>query len=327
MTDRIVKLMASAILTTGLLFVFSISAHAQFRILKIVVTDEKNRALEDASVKIEGMDIYYESEGKTDKRGMYTQLIPNYLAGYYRVVVRKDGFAPDFKDELQPFISEELGVFFQLKPGDSQAELQKRLADQEKRQKFSAEVRLRFDQGVRLFDERQYNDALAEFNAALAIDPKQPAILARTGDCYARLNRNEEALDAYDKAIELDPGNASLYAQKGVVLSNLGKMAESQEMFRRSAGIDPKGAARNVYNLGATLVNAGEMTQAAEAFRQSIAADPNYAESYYNLGMSLANDEEMFPAAIDAFKKYAEIGKMADQIKIAKDMITALGGS
>jgi len=236
-------------------------------------------------------------------------------------------------------MGEEVAADFQLSPGDAnqklpfemtdadRAEYQKKLEDQKKRQKFSAEVKARFDKGVELFNLGQFQEALTEFNAALEVDPKQPGIHARAGDCYVKLDKNEEALAAYDRAIELEPADGSLYALKGVVLSRLGKTAESQEMFKKSAELDPAGAGMNFYNLGITMINSGDMAKAADAFKQSIAADPNYAESYYQLGMSLSGSEATFPDAIAAFKKYIEIGKKPDQVQIAKDMIPALGGT
>jgi len=337
MKVTIIKLMVSIALTSGLLLVFSMPAHAQNRLIRGKITDENNQPVEGAVVKIEGTDIVRNFNLKTNRRGEYTQLLGTQV-GTYRVIIRKDGFKPVFKENVRPELGEEVVVDFQLEPGDSaqklyfeltdsdRAEYQKRLEDQKKRQKFSAEVKAHFDQGVALYDAKQFNEALDEFNAALAIDPKQPGILARAGDCYLQLNRNEEALDAYDKAIELDPGDGSLYAQKGVVLGRLGKAAESQEMFTKSAQLDPRGAGLNFYNLGVTMYNASEMDKAADAFQRSIAADPNYAESYYLLGMSLANDEAMFSEAVEAFKKYIEIGKKPEQVQVAKDMITALGG-
>ena len=339
MKITILKSVISAALTAGLLLAFAIPANAQNRSIRGKVTDEKGQPLESVNVRIEGTDITRTFNLKTNRRGEYMQLLGT-QAATYRVVVRKDGYQPAYKDNLRPAGDDlEVTADFQLQPGDStvklpfemtdadRAEYQKRLEDQKKRQNFSKEVKARFDQGVTMFDAGQFSEALAEFNAALEIDPNQPGILARAGDCYLRLKRNEEALAAYDKAIELDPVDASLYAQKGVALSNLGKAAESQEMFTKSAELDPKGAAQNFYNLGVTLVNANDMDKAAAAFKQSIAADPNYAESYYLLGISLANDEAMFPAAIDAFKKYVELGKKPEQVQVAKDMISALGGN
>ena len=337
MKISILKSALAAALTAGLLLVFSMPVHAQNRAIRGKVTDEKDQPVDGATVKIEGTDLVRNFNLKTNRRGEFMQLLGTQV-GTYRVIVRKDGYQPAYKENLRPEMGEEATADIQLKPGDStqklpfemtdsdRAEYQKRLEDQKKRQKFSAEVKTHFDQGVTLFDAGQYNEALAEFNAALAVDAKQPGILARAGDCYLRLNKNNEALDAYNKAIELDPGDASLYAQKGVVLGRMGKAAESQEMFTRSAELDPRGAGMNFYNLGVTMYNAGEMDKAADAFKRSVAADSNYAEAYYLLGMSLANDESQFPAAVTAFKKYIEIGKKADQVQIAKDMIAALGG-
>jgi tetratricopeptide (TPR) repeat protein len=336
MKVTILKSVISVALTAGLLMVFSIPANAQNRAIRGKITDENNQPVEGATVRIEGTDIVRNFNLKTNRRGEYMQLLGT-QPGTYRVVVRKEGFQPAYKENVRPELGEEVTSDLQLKEGSDyklpfemtdsdRAEYQKRLEDQKKRQKFSAEVKARFDQGVTLFDAGQYAEALAEFDAALTVDPKQPGILARAGDCYLRLNRNEEALDAYDKAIELDPGDASLFAQKGVVLGRLGKAAESQEMFQKSAELDPRGAGQNFYNLGVTFYNSGEMDKAAEAFKQSVTSDTNFAESYYMLGISLANDEAMFPAAVEAFKKYIEIGKKADQVQIAKEMIPALGG-
>ena len=337
MKVTILKSVISVALTFGVLLVFTIPAHAQNRSIRVRVTDENNQPVQDVMVRIEGLDVHRVFEGpraKTDRRGELVQLLGT-QAATYRVVVRKEGFQPDFKDNIRPEYGEEFLVEFQIKPGTGmlafevtdadRAKQQQIMEEQQRQQRFSAEVRAHFDQGVTLFAAGQYNDALKEFSAALAIDPKQPGILSRIGDSYASLDRNKEALEAYDGAIELSPNDANLYAQRGVVLSRLGKASESQESFKRSAELDPSGAAMNFYNLGVTLVNAGDMGKAVEAFKQSIEADPNYAESYYLLGISLVNDESMFSAAIDAFKKYLEIGKRADQVQIAKDMIDALG--
>ncbi len=112
----------------------------------------------------------------------------------------------------------------------------------------------------------------------------------------------------------------------GVALSKLGKTAESQEAFKKAAALNPAAAAQNFYNLGVTLVNSGKTAEAADAFKQSIAADPNFAEAYYALGMALSGKQETIPAAIEALKKYVEIGKKPDQVEVAKQIIAALGG-
>jgi len=336
MKNTILKSVISAVIFSGLLLILSIPAHAQNRQIRGKITDQDNQPIADVNIRIEGTDIVRNFVLRSNRRGEYIQLLGAQI-GTYRIIVRKDGFQPEYKENVRPELGEEVTLDFTLKPGDStqklpfeytdedRADYNRRIEAQKKQQQFSKEVRARFDQGVAMFDAGQYDEALAEFNAALKLDSKQPGIIARAGDCYLKLDRNEEALEAYDNALAIDPGDASIYAQKGVVLSRLGKASESQEMFQRSAELDPRGAALNFYNLGVTMYNSSEMAGAADAFRRSVAADSNYAESYYLLGMCLANDDAQFPAALDAFKKYVEIGKKAEQIQIAKEMITALG--
>ena len=144
------------------------------------------------------------------------------------------------------------------------------------------------------------------------------------GDALARINQMPEALDAYQKAIAAKPDDAAIYTNMGVLLGKMGKMAESQEAFKKAASINPAAAPQNFFNLGATLVNSGRAADAAEAFKQAIAADPNYAEAYYQLGICQSGNPATIPDAIKALQKYTEIGKNAEQVEVAKQLIVAL---
>ncbi|NLV32495.1 MAG: tetratricopeptide repeat protein [Acidobacteria bacterium] len=312
----------------------ALPAAAQSRAVKGKVTDDKGQPVQDAQVKIEGEDIYRVFTTKTNKKGEYFYLL-GLQSGRYRITVRKEGFRPAYREHIQPEMREEVEVDFQLTPGPDQklhfemteeerAEYMKRYEAQQKQRQFSAEVKERFDKGVTLYDSGQYEEALVEFNAALEKDPKQPGIIARTGDCYLKLDRKDEALEAYNKAIELNPQDPALYTNKGVILGQMGKMTEAQEMFKKAAELDPMAAGQNFYNLGVTMVNAGDFENAVGAFKQSIEADPSFAESYYQLGMSLSAKPDTIPEAIAALKKYLELGQKPEQVEVAKQIISAL---
>ena len=115
-----------------------------------------------------------------------------------------------------------------------------------------------------------------------------------------------------------------MYTNMGVLLGKMGKTAESQEAFKKAASINPGAAAQNFFNLGATLVNSGKSADAAEAFKQAIAADPNFAEAYYQLGICLSGNPATISESIKALQKYIEIGKNAEQVEVAKQLIAAL---
>jgi superkiller protein 3 len=332
------KFIKSSTLIVFFLLISAIPASALNRAIKGKVTDNEDKPIAGAKVSIEGVDIYRVSSTKTNKNGEFYFILGIQVATY-RVVVRVPGFKPDAKQNIRPELGEESEVNFKLEPGPDRKfpwemtkeeaaqdrEQNKKLSEtQQKRKQFSAEVKAHFEQGVKLYDTGQFNESLAEFNLALEKDPQQPGIIARTGDCYSKLNKLEEALAAYDKAIVMSPNDTSFYTSKGVVLSKMGKQAESQEMFKKAAELNPQAAAQNFYNLGVTQYNVGDMDNAADSFKRTIAADPNYSEAYYMLGMCLSGKTESIPAALEALNKYITIGQKPENVEVAKEIIKSL---
>jgi tetratricopeptide (TPR) repeat protein len=308
---------------------------AQNRIIQGKVVDDKDQPIVGAQISIQALDsktrVY---PTKTDKRGAYIYMgIP---PGDYRVVVRASGFQPDYKQPVRPSIQEPVVVDFKLSPGASDAKLPFEFSAQEleqlkqeqekveKRRQSSAEVQSLYDSGLKLAGEGKHEEAIEEFKKALEKDPDQPNILGNMAESYVKLEKNDEALEIYKKAIAIAPDNAALYTNMGVLLSKMGKNAESQEAFKKAASLNPASSAQNYYNIGATLVNNGKSQEAAESFKQAIAADPNFAEAYYQLGMCLSGTVDTMPDAIKAFQTYIKIGKKADQIETAKQIIEVL---
>lgn len=336
MFKRALKFFVPVLFTAVCFFVLTPTGSAQTRSIKGKVVDDKGQPVEGAQVSIMGVDITRNFNVKTNKKGEYLYLL-GMQAATYRVVVRKEGFKPEFRDNVRPELGEAAVVDFTLSPGadfklpfemdaKEMAEYKKKLEEQQRKKQFSGEIQAAFKLGVQLTNEGKYDEALVEFNKALEKDPEQPAIHAAIGNAYSKAGKNEEALAAFQKALALNPNDPDLHTAAGIVLNALGKTAEAQEAFKKAATLNPMAAAQNYYNLGVIFMNSGKTNEAAEAFKQSIAADPNFGESYYQLGMALSGNQETIPQAIDALKKYIAIGNKADQKEVAKQIIQALGG-
>jgi tetratricopeptide (TPR) repeat protein len=319
-------------LVLGMLLVFPLMA--QNRIVKGKVTNDKGDPVSGAVIKIQGTDVKREYTTKTDKKGEYLYMgIP---FGEYRIIVRAQGYLPDYVQGVKPTISAESEVNFQLKPGQSDiklpfemtpeelAKIKDNMQKAEKQKQVSAEVKAFFDAGLQLAQQGKYAEAVEQYDKALEKDEEQPYIHAQKADALAREDKLPEALAEYQRALALKPDDAAIYTNMGVLLGKMGKVAESQEAFKKAASINPGAAGQNFYNLGATLVNSGRAAEAAEAFKQAIAADPNFAEAYYQLGMCLSGSQDTIPDAIKALQKYVQIGKNADQVEVAKQIIAAL---
>jgi tetratricopeptide (TPR) repeat protein len=175
-----------------------------------------------------------------------------------------------------------------------------------------------------MMDANNYPGAIEQFKKALEKAPEEPTVIANLADAYFKNNQNQEALDTYQKAIALRPNDASLMTNLGVVYGKMGKMPESKEAFQKAATLDPANAAQNFYNVGAILVNNGQSKDAADAFREAIKADPNYAEAYYQLGISLSGDPSTMTEAVQMLQKYVQIGKDATNKEVAQQLIQAL---
>ncbi len=315
------------------LLILALPAGAQTRIVKGKVTDDKGEAISGASIVIQAADSRTRTyTTKTDKKGNYTYM--GLTAGDYYVIARAPGFSPSYAP-AKPSFQADTVIDLVLTPGPDQKlpieltpeELEQAKSEfekYEKRKQFSAEVQALFDSGLQLAQAGKHLEAIEEYKKALEKDPEQTNIIGNMAESYAKLGNDAEAQELYKKAIAIRPNDAALYTNLGVILGRMGKNAESQEAFKKAAALNPAASAQNFYNMGATLVNNGRSEDAVEAFKQAIAADANFAEAYYQLGMCLSGKNETIPDAIKALQKYLQIGKIADQIEVAKQIISAL---
>lgn len=85
----------------------------------------------------------------------------------------------------------------------------------------------------------RYNDSLAWFDAALAIDRNFSEAWVAKGVALHNVHRYEEAIKSYDKALEIDPDNAGTWSVKAITLRDWGRPEEAAECNRRAAGLDP----------------------------------------------------------------------------------------
>ena len=76
--------------------------------------------------------------------------------------------------------------------------------------------------GVALKQGGKRADALAAYQRAIELDPKDAYPHNGLGNVYRALGRQEEALEAYQRAIELDPKFAAPHNGLGIVYRALG---------------------------------------------------------------------------------------------------------
>jgi tetratricopeptide (TPR) repeat protein len=88
------------------------------------------------------------------------------------------------------------------------------------------------------------NQAQADFEAALKVDPNFALAYNRMGLVAEKMNQFDEAKRKYQKAIEMQPGNPDFELGLGILyqeyLKDYQKALEHYEAFRDKGGMDPR---------------------------------------------------------------------------------------
>jgi protein O-mannosyl-transferase len=160
--------------------------------------------------------------------------------------------------------------------------------------------------GQALYTEGRIDEAIAEYRAALAIDPDFAEASNYLGTALSDRGDIDQAIAAYREALRVLPTFAEAHNNLGLALSRQQKFADAEAEFREAMRLDPRRAATRS-NLGITLARTGRIDDAIEVFTEALALQPDSTETRHNLataqrdrGETLADGGHL-DAALDAF--------------------------
>jgi superkiller protein 3 len=118
--------------------------------------------------------------------------------------------------------------------------------------------------GQMLYESRDYNGAIAAFQAAMPLTP-HATVAARAfrwiGDSCGELGNYDQSIAAVRESLRLDPKDARAWNMLGVALTNLYKDEDALPAFQEAARLEPKGG-NYQFNVGSTLVALGRLDEA-----------------------------------------------------------------
>ncbi len=358
-----------AALSAATLLIFACTAFAQVSSVEGDVKDENGQPLKGALVKIDRKDIKGHYQVKTDKKGHYFHTgLP---LGVYKITLEVDGKDVDSVDNVRTSLGDSTVNNFNMKESkqrqqsleqaaasgtlskeqergmsaEQKAALEKATKEREAALAHNKALNDAFNQGMAAIQAKQWDAAIAAFNKANEMDPKQVVIWARLADAYmqsgsAKTGADQQAdydkgLDAFAKAIELKPDDAAYHNNYALALVRAKKIPEAQAELTKAAQMDPQNAGRYYYNLGAVLVNSGQNDAAGQAFKKAIDLDPNYADAQYQYGMYLLGQAKVTPegkvipadGTKEALEKYLQLKPDGPFAESAKGALASITGS
>ncbi len=158
-----------------------------------------------------------------------------------------------------------------------------------------------FDEAVQLMEKGQYNDAVAGWQKALALNPDDAKAHLNLGYVMQQSGRLDEAIDQYRTALKINSSYAAAHTNLGIALATAGKVEEGIEHFEMALGIDPESSAAHG-NLCAALLEKHQYDLAIDHCRKAVTANPENAEAQNVLGTALARAGSLDEAAEHVIK-------------------------
>jgi serine/threonine-protein kinase len=155
-------------------------------------------------------------------------------------------------------------------------------------------------------DPRNAAEAVRFYQAALALQPRSPAVYVNLGTALHRQGKSAEAFWATQKAIELKTTSAEAYNNFGAALLEQKKPAEAITALKQAIEFKPN-FAEAYFHLGQALRAMGKLDDARTAWRKAVELKPDFAEARWSLGINLGRHGD-FAEALEQVKRAQELG-------------------
>ncbi|MFD0766716.1 tetratricopeptide repeat protein [Mucilaginibacter lutimaris] len=135
------------------------------------------------------------------------------------------------------------------------------------------------DEGVKLFDNGKYDDAIAKYKEAIKTDAKYANAYYEIGYTYFSTNKPLEAIPYLETTIKLLPNSGGAYDMLGSIYDDNNQTAKGIEYYLKGISVDPN-YQRLYYNLGLTYYRKKEYELAEERMIKAIMLEPKHASSH-----------------------------------------------
>ncbi len=279
------------------------------------VVDEQGNALENVTITLKYMEFTNVMKTVTNKKGQWGFL--GIGKGSVQVIAEAEGFPSATTQLLVSGVAPNPEVRIVMKK-DPAAGVQ--------------ESRDAIVRANSLFDNRQYEEALALYQEFAAKNPEMFKIGIYIGNCKAELRDYEGALAEYQKVLDTVSrdtpdlkGNvtaAQAYAGIGDVFLRQQKFKEAEQNFRRSIDIQP-GDPALPYNVAEIMFAQNKVDEAEAYYRMAVQAKPEWPKPYLKLAY-VALNKGLMDKAVEHLKKFCEVGKDDPKLAEAQALLDSL---
>jgi eukaryotic-like serine/threonine-protein kinase len=157
-------------------------------------------------------------------------------------------------------------------------------------------------------DPASIEQALANCEKALEIDPRLPAVHVTLGNLHAKLGKNDLALQEFQKVLDINPRDADALIGMAGVSEHTGDIAGAEASYKRAIALRPD--YWDGYRVLAEFYDRQKRVQdSIGQYRRIIELTPDNPEAYSDLGVQYMalGDSQSLSAAEAAFQKSIQL--------------------
>jgi Tfp pilus assembly protein PilF len=132
----------------------------------------------------------------------------------------------------------------------------------------------------------RYDEAALFLKGALELKPDSARSYADYAGLWADRGQHDQAAQQYEQAVERDSGFAEAHHGLAVALMEQGRLDQAEPYFREALRLDP-GMAISWAALARLQAERGDMELSCESARRAVAANPELTEGYWRLAINL----------------------------------------
>ena len=190
------------------------------------------------------------------------------------------------------------------------------------------DVKQLVDEGVKLYDDRRYDEAIAKFKAALAEDPASDLAAYELGLTYAAKGDNAQCIAVMEPRVKARKNEylSAMYAVLGNCHDHAGDPERAIATYRKGLKVDANDP-QLLYNLAITLAGRGDYDEARKLLKKELSLNPRHPGGYQALGGVLETQQFRIPAAL-SFLRFLSLEPTGDRAKeVATHVLALLGAS
>ena len=174
-------------------------------------------------------------------------------------------------------------------------------------------------EGVRLYQQGNYQQASDRFQQAIAQDPASPegyynlaASLHKTGTLYNRPADLQQAEVLYNQCLERDPNHAEAHRGLAVLLNETGRQPEAFRLLNSWAAANPKSPEPKI-ELARLLEETGQTEQAKTQLVEALTVDPHNARALTALGR-LRDQSGNYAQALSDYQRSLAVNRFQPEV-------------